>query len=1059
MKNRQSYHVLRFTFLDGKYMDCSFKLPATTYIGGKEQELTLREILKRLEKIYCGTMGIEYMYIYSDGKRDWIRQRLEKPGCMEISKEKKLLIFKRLLRATRFEAFLARKWAAEKRFGLEGCDVMIPCLKEIIDVSSNLGVESFVIGLAHRGRLNTLANVCRKPLDQILAQFHSLDAQDLGSGDVKYHLGTFTERLNRVTNKNVRLCLVANPSHLESVNPVAQGKARSEQFYRGDLEGRKAMCILIHGDASFSGQGIVYESMHLSDLPSYTVHGIVHIVINNQIGFTTDPRFSRSSPNCTDVARVVNAPIFHVNADDPEASVHLSKICAEWRAAWRQDVVLDLVGYRRNGHNEADEPMFTQPLMYTKIRAHKPVFDLYCEKLLDEKVITKELLKQSIDEYDAILEQGFEDAKKITTIKYSDWLDSPWTGFFQSRDNSKVPCTGVDEKILCHIGYKFSSPPPPEQNFILHKGIERILAARKQLVDDRTADWALGEALAMGSLLREGVHVRLSGEDVERGTFSHRHHVLHHQTLDKVTYCAMKCLYPDQAIYSVCNSSLSEMGILGFEHGYSMTNPNALVIWESQFGDFYNTAQSIVDAFISSGEMKWVRQSGLVIMMPHGLEGQGPEHSSGRVERFLQMSDDDPDTLPEVDCDDDNVPLRQLRTINWIVANCTTPANWFHIMRRQVALPFRKPLVLLTPKTGLRHPLARSNFCDMIEGTEFQRIIPDYGPASQSPDDVCKLVFCSGKVYFDLFKARAERRQECKVALVRVEQICPFPYDLVREQILFYRESELIWAQEEHKNQGAWYYVHPRFKTAMTPDYDEGFIINYVGRPCAAAPATGNKNQFDRELHNLITDIFGELTEEDREFIKATEEAARAKAQEAAKSDAAKAKAQEAAKAVTAKAKTQEAGKANAAEAKAEEAVKADVAKENPEDVSKADAAKIKPQEASPKPPNEGIPPSAPPVGSPPMKTPTPPGISTPPGGGKSNDGTVLKPDPSAPNGIPPKTDDSSPSKPDPSAPNSTLPKTDDSSPSKPDPSAPNSTPPKTDDSSPSKPGTHPVKK
>nr|AAN71522.1 RH09189p [Drosophila melanogaster] len=687
----------------------------------------------------------------------------------------------------------------------------------------------------------------RKPLNQIFTQFAGLEAADDGSGDVKYHLGTYIERLNRVTNKNIRLAVVANPSHLEAVDPVVQGKTRAEQFYRGDQEGKKVMSILIHGDAAFCGQGVVYETMHLSDLPDYTTHGTIHVVANNQIGFTTDPRFSRSSPYCTDVARVVNAPIFHVNADDPEAVMHVCKVAAEWRATFHKDCVIDLVGYRRNGHNEIDEPMFTQPLMYQKIRKHKNCLDLYADKLIAEGTVTAEEVKSVAAKYENICEEAFALAKTETHVKYKDWLDSPWSGFFEGKDPLKVAPTGVKEETLIHIGNRFSSPPPNAAEFVIHKGLLRVLAARKAMVDEKVADWALGEAMAFGSLLKEGIHVRLSGQDVERGTFSHRHHVLHHQLVDKATYNSLQHMYPDQAPYSVSNSSLSEYAVLGFEHGYSMTNPNALVLWEAQFGDFSNTAQSIIDQFISSGQSKWVRQSGLVMLLPHGMEGIGPEHSSCRVERFLQMSSDDPDYFPP---ESDEFGVRQLHDINWIVANCSTPANYYHILRRQIALPFRKPLILCTPKSLLRHPEAKSPFGEMSEGSEFQRIIPDNGPAGQNPSNVKKVVFCSGRVYYDLTKTRREKQLEGEIAIVRVEQISPFPFDLVKEQANLYKNAELVWAQEEHKNQGSWTYVQPRFLTALNHSRD----VSYVGRACGASTATGSKAQHIRELNALLND-------------------------------------------------------------------------------------------------------------------------------------------------------------------------------------------------------------
>ncbi|EDW69592.1 2-oxoglutarate dehydrogenase-like, mitochondrial isoform X2 [Drosophila virilis] len=805
-------------FLFGEQdMERQFKLPSTTFIGGDEASLPLKEILNRLENVYCNKIGVEFMFINSLEQCNWIRKRFETPGVLNFTPEEKRLILARLTRATGFEAFLAKKYSSEKRFGLEGCEIMIPALKEIIDVSTELGVESVIMGMPHRGRLNTLANVCRKPLNQIFTQFAGLEAADDGSGDVKYHLGTYIERLNRVTNKNIRLAVVANPSHLEAVDPVVQGKTRAEQFYRGDQEGKKVMSILIHGDAAFCGQGVVYETMHLSDLPDYTTHGTIHVVANNQIGFTTDPRFSRSSPYCTDVARVVNAPIFHVNADDPEAVMHVCKVAAEWRATFHKDCVIDLVGYRRNGHNEIDEPMFTQPLMYQKIRKHKNCLDLYADKLIAEGTVTGEEVKSVAAKYENICEEAFALAKTETHVKYKDWLDSPWSGFFEGKDPLKVAPTGVKEETLIHIGNRFSSPPPNAAEFVIHKGLMRVLAARKAMVDEKVADWALGEAMAFGSLLKEGIHVRLSGQDVERGTFSHRHHVLHHQLVDKATYNSLQHMYPDQAPYSVSNSSLSEYAVLGFEHGYSMTNPNALVLWEAQFGDFSNTAQAIIDQFISSGQSKWVRQSGLVMLLPHGMEGMGPEHSSCRLERFLQMSSDDPDYFPP---ESDEFAIRQLHDINWIVANCTTPANYYHILRRQIALPFRKPLILCTPKSLLRHPEAKSPFSEMSEGSEFLRIIPDRGPAADNASNVKKVVFCTGRVYYDLTKARTEKQLEKDIAIVRVEQVSPFPFDLVKEQANLYKNAELVWAQEEHKNQGCWTYVQPRFLTALNHSRD-----------------------------------------------------------------------------------------------------------------------------------------------------------------------------------------------------------------------------------------------
>ncbi|XP_043650817.1 2-oxoglutarate dehydrogenase, mitochondrial isoform X2 [Drosophila teissieri] len=862
-------------------LNAMFKLPSSTMIGGDQQFLTLKEILDRLERIYCGHIGVEYMQITSLTKTNWIRDRFEKPGGLDLTKEEKKLLLERLTRSTGFENFLAKKFSSEKRFGLEGCDIMIPCIKEVVDRATKQGVESILIGMAHRGRLNVLANICRKPIADILSQFHGLKATDSGSGDVKYHLGVFQERLNRQTNRMVRITVVANPSHLEHVNPVLLGKARAEMFQRGDTCGSKVMPIIIHGDASFSGQGVVYESMHLSDLPSYTTYGTIHIVSNNQVGFTTDPRFSRSSRYCTDVAKVVNAPILHVNADDPEACVQCARIVTDYRTRFRKDVVIDIVGYRRNGHNEADEPMFTQPLMYQRIRKLKPCLQLYADKLIKEGVVTDSEFKAMVSNYEKICEDAWTKSKAVKSIKYSSWIDSPWPGFFEGRDRLKLCPTGVSTDTLKTIGDMFSSPPPPEHKFEAHKGILRILAQRTQMVQDKVADWSLGEAFAFGSLLKEGIHVRLSGQDVERGTFSHRHHVLHHQAEDKVVYNSLDHLYPDQAPYSVCNSSLSECAVLGFEHGYSMASPHALVIWEGQFGDFCNTAQCIIDTFIASGETKWVRQSGVVMLLPHSMEGMGPEHSSGRMERFLQMSDDDPDVYPDT-CDADFV-ARQLMSVNWIVTNLSTPANLFHCLRRQVNMGFRKPLINFSPKSLLRHPLARSPFKDFNECSSFQRLIPDKGPAGKKPEGVKKLVFCSGKVYYDLFKERDDHQQVETVALVRVEQLCPFPYDLISQQLELYPKAELLWAQEEHKNNGGWFYVQPRFDTALLKNEKESRCISYRGRPPSSSPATGNKVQHYSEYKALIKSVFGELTPENKkrleEQIKKQQAKAKADAQ------------------------------------------------------------------------------------------------------------------------------------------------------------------------------------
>ncbi|XP_044775907.1 2-oxoglutarate dehydrogenase, mitochondrial isoform X1 [Neomonachus schauinslandi] len=841
-----------FYGLDESDLDKVFHLPTTTFIGGQESALPLREIIRRLEMAYCRHIGVEFMFINDLEQCQWIRQKFETPGVMQFTSEEKRTLLARLVRSTRFEDFLQRKWSSEKRFGLEGCEVLIPALKTIIDKSSENGVDYVIMGMPHRGRLNVLANVIRKELEQIFCQFDSkLEAADEGSGDVKYHLGMYHRRINRVTDRNITLSLVANPSHLEAADPVVMGKTKAEQFYCGDTEGKKVMSILLHGDAAFAGQGIVYETFHLSDLPSYTTHGTVHVVVNNQIGFTTDPRMARSSPYPTDVARVVNAPIFHVNSDDPEAVMYVCKVAAEWRSTFHKDVVVDLVCYRRNGHNEMDEPMFTQPLMYKQIRKQKPVLQKYAELLVSQGVVNQPEYEEEISKYDKICEEAFTRSKDEKILHIKHWLDSPWPGFFtldgQPRSMT-CPSTGLTEDILAHIGNVASSVPV--ENFTIHGGLSRILKTRGELVKNRTVDWALAEYMAFGSLLKEGIHIRLSGQDVERGTFSHRHHVLHDQNVDKKTCIPMNHLWPNQAPYTVCNSSLSEYGVLGFELGFAMASPNALVLWEAQFGDFHNTAQCIIDQFICPGQAKWVRQNGIVLLLPHGMEGMGPEHSSARPERFLQMCNDDPDVLPNLE--EANFDINQLYDCNWVVVNCSTPGNFFHVLRRQILLPFRKPLIIFTPKSLLRHPEARTSFDEMLSGTHFQRVIPEDGLAAQNPENVKRLLFCTGKVYYDLTRERKARGMAEQVAITRIEQLSPFPFDLLLREVQKYPNAELGWCQEEHKNQGYYDYVKPRLRTTI----NRAKPVWYAGRDPAAAPATGNKKTHLTELQRLLDTAF-----------------------------------------------------------------------------------------------------------------------------------------------------------------------------------------------------------
>jgi len=826
-------------------LDKEFHLPSSTFIGGKEDVLPLKEIISRLQEAYCRNLGLEFMFLTSEKKRSWLKKKFETPGISQFTSIEKSRLLARLIRSAEFENFLAKKWSSEKRFGLEGCEVMIPALKHIIDVSNALGVESVVMGMPHRGRLNVLANVCRKPLGQLFTQFNpSLEPEDEGSGDVKYHLGMTHERLNRTTNKLIQLSVCANPSHLEAVDPVVQGKTRAEQFYRGDTKGKEVMSIILHGDAAFSGQGVVYETFHLSDLPGYATHGTIHIVVNNQIGFTTDPRKSRSSPYCTDVAKVVQCPIFHANADDPEAVMRVCQIAAEYRNEFAKDVVIDLVCYRKNGHNEGDNPDFTQPLMYQKIKKQVPVVKQYANRLIGEGVVSQAEYEETKDKYEKILEDAFENAKKRPQMKISDWLDSKWGDFFKKHDlMGQLTPTGVDIETITDVAKRFATPP---EDFNIHSGLKRVLKGRMDMVENGLADWALGEALAFGTLLKDGNHVRLSGQDVERGTFSHRHHILHDQKVDGKEFNMLKNMYPDQGDYTVFNSSLSEYAVLGFELGYSMVNPHSLVIWEAQFGDFMNTAQCIIDQFISSGQDKWVRQSGLVMLLPHGMEGMGPEHSSARLERFLQMSKEDADTYPEFP--DEEFELNQLYQTNWIIVNATTPANLFHVMRRQLNLAFRKPLIIFSPKSLLRLEAARSKLTEMAPGTSFKRVIPEEGSAAENPENVKKIIFCSGKVYYDLVKERDAKGLTNEIAISRVEQVSPFPFDSVRDECAKYANANVQWVQEEHKNMGSWFYVQPRIYTAS------GKNASYAGRPSAASTATGNKKQHVVEQMNMLAD-------------------------------------------------------------------------------------------------------------------------------------------------------------------------------------------------------------
>eukprot|EP00250_Pteridium_aquilinum_P034625 c7842_g1_i1 orf=180-3287(+) len=828
---------------------------------------TLRDILGRLEQAYCGTVGYEYMHIPDRDKCNWLREKIETQIQRKYSPQRQAVILDRLIWGTTFENFLANKWAAAKRFGLEGCETLIPGMKELIDRAADAGVESIVIGMSHRGRLNVLGNVVRKPLRHIFSEFSGgIKPTDgelgsyTGSGDVKYHLGTSYDRPTR-GGKRIHLSLVANPSHLEAVNPVVVGKTRAKQYYTKDKDRKKIMGVLLHGDGSFSGQGVVYETLHLSDLPNYTTGGTIHLVVNNQVAFTTDPKSSRSSPYCTDVAKALNAPIFHVNGDDVEAVVHVCELAADWRNTFHCDVVVDIVCYRRFGHNEIDEPSFTQPKMYQVIKNHMPAVDVYEKQLVASGMMSKEEVDKLHEKVMSILNEEFNSSKDYVP-KTRDWLAAYWAGFKGPEQLSRIRNTGVKPEVLKSVGKAITMLP---SDFNPHKTIKRVYGLRAEMIDtEQGVDWATAEALAFGTLLVEGNHVRLSGQDVERGTFSHRHSVLHDQVTGQ-KYCPLDHVIMNQEdeMFTVSNSSLSEFGVLGFELGYSMENPNSLVLWEAQFGDFANGAQVIFDQFLSSGEAKWLRQAGLVVLLPHGYDGQGPEHSSGRVERYLQMSNDNPFVIPEME----HSLRTQIQECNWQVVNVTTPANYFHVLRRQIHRDFRKPLIVMSPKNLLRHVKCKSNLSEFDDvqghpgfdkqGTRFKRLIKDQHPHSDREEGIRRLVLCSGKVYYELDEER-ERIQAHDVAICRVEQLCPFPYNLVQRELNRYPNAEIVWCQEEPMNMGGYSYIAPRLATAMRSlnrgTYED---VRYVGRPPSAATATGFQTLHVKEQTELVQKAVG----------------------------------------------------------------------------------------------------------------------------------------------------------------------------------------------------------
>ncbi|WP_455474129.1 2-oxoglutarate dehydrogenase E1 component [Bartonella sp. B30(2025)] len=811
---------------------------------------TIPQILEILNRTYCSTIGLEYMHISDPAQKKWLQERIERTDKRTAFTQKdKKAILNKLIEAEGFEQFLDIKYKGTKRFGIDGGEALIPALEQIIQCSSNLGVQEVVLGMAHRGRLNVLSQVLAKPHRAIFHEFKggSYKPDDVeGSGDVKYHLGTSAD-LEFDGNK-VHLSLLANPSHLEIVDPVVIGKARAKQDQlmgptRTDViplsERSKILPLLIHGDAAFAGQGVIQETFGLSGLKGYRVAGSIHVIVNNQIGFTTSPRFSRSSPYPSDVAKMIDAPIFHVNGDDPEAVVFVAKIASEFRQIFHKPVVIDMFCYRRYGHNEGDEPSFTQPLMYKAIRNHKTTLQLYEDRLVSEGVISLEEIEQKKSLWRSKLENELEASSSYKPNK-ADWLDGSWAGLKASSNVDEQYCgiTGIALKTLKEIGQKLIETP---QNFHVHKTIQRFLNNRAKMFETGEGiDWATAEALAFGSLCLEGVPVRLSGEDVERGTFSQRHSVFYDQENEE-RYIPLNNLQKGQAIYEVVNSMLSEEAVLGFEYGYSLVEPRSLTIWEAQFGDFANGAQVVFDQFISSAERKWLRMSGLVCLLPHGFEGQGPEHSSARLERYLQL------------CAEDNMQ----------VANCTTPANYFHILRRQIKRDFRKPLILMTPKSLLRHKRAVSSLSEMGEKTSFHRLLLDDAECLkdsviklQKDNKIRRVVLCTGKVYYDLYEER-EKREIDDVYLLRVEQLYPFPAKALVNVLSRFLQAEIVWCQEEPKNMGAWTFIEPYLEWVLSHINAKYPRARYAGRPASASPATGLMVKHLEQLAAFLEDALG----------------------------------------------------------------------------------------------------------------------------------------------------------------------------------------------------------
>ena len=802
-----------------------------------KKESNIKEILEFLREKYCGSLGYEYMHISNPTERKWFRDRVEKTDDFKFTQNGKEAILNKLIQAEGFEKFLHTKYVGTKRFGLDGGESLIPALEQIIKIGGQSQVKEVKIGMSHRGRLNVLANVLQKSYKRIFNEFAgeiSSSKKD-GAGDVKYHLGASSNR--EFDGNSVHVSLTDNPSHLEAVNPVVLGQTRAKQYFHQDKERKKVIPILIHGDAAFAGQGVVAECFAMSGLRGHNTGGTIHIIINNQIGFTTSPRFARSSPYPSDVAKMVEAPIIHVNGDDPEAAVYAARIATDFRLKFNRDVVIDLICYRRFGHNEGDEPSFTQPLMYKKIRSHPTPVNFYGEKLIKEQTISKDYLNTSIKKFKDLLDDQFKTAKDYKPK--IEWFEGTWSRYKPERGKDKRGVTGADIKKLREISEKITTMP---KEINVHKTISKIMENRKLAVKNGTnIDWSTAEALAFGSLLDEGYPVRLVGQDSGRGTFSQRHSVLRNQ-IDNSRYIPLNNISNKQKQFEVVDSFLSELAVLGFEYGYSLVEPNTLTLWEAQFGDFANGAQVVIDQFIASGERKWSRASGLVMLLPHGYEGQGPEHSSARLERFLQL------------CSNDNMQ----------VMNCTTPANYFHALRRQMHRDFRKPLVIMTPKSLLRHKQCISNIDDFNKQNSFHRVLWDHAidPKSKGfiklkkSKDIKKVILCSGKVYFDLIEAR-EKLKRNDVIFYRIEQLYPFPVkSLVKELKPYAKNAKFYWCQEEPKNMGAWFSARDYIQWTLDNIKANNNQISYIGRSPDASPATGYAKWHVSQQKEIIKKVF-----------------------------------------------------------------------------------------------------------------------------------------------------------------------------------------------------------